>query len=130
MLCLTQKTTMILPWSEKDFVCYIDHCKHQRMLEDPTSYLFQKKVINFDIIHHECRGDPLEGSYEDYRTIKNGNFKKFPKNDEEQVLSGIFCNIKRDDLWVRRDLMVEYFKKNLNGVVVFNGVCNCKYYFW
>ena len=46
-----------LPRYEKDFIRYIDHCKYQRMLGDPTSYFFQKKVINFDIIHHECCGD-------------------------------------------------------------------------
>ena len=50
------------------------------MLEDPTSNFFQKKVLNFDIIHHECCGDPLEGSYKDYRMTALKNFQKMIKN--------------------------------------------------
>ena len=49
--------------------------------------------------------------------------KILEKNDKEKVLSGVFRNIKRDDLWIKRDLMIDYFKKHFS----FNGVCKfCK----
>ena len=44
------------------------------MLEDPTSYFYRKKVVNFDMINHECLGEPLEGSYKDCKTVKNRKF--------------------------------------------------------
>ena len=81
------------------------------MMENPTSYFFQKKVTNFDIVHHKCRGEPLEDSYKNYKTIKNDDFKNFRKNDKEKVLPEVFRNIKREDLWIKRDLMIDYFKK-------------------
>ena len=101
-----------LPWYERDFIRYIDHLKYQRMLEGPTSYFYRKKVVNFDMINHECRGEPLEGSYKDYKTVKNSDFENFPKNEKKKVLSGIFRKVNRDNLWIKRDLMIEYFKKN------------------
>ena len=32
--------------------------------------------MNFDIIHHEARGDKLDGPYEGYQTVKNNDLKK------------------------------------------------------
>ena len=63
-----------LPWYERDFIRHIHHLKYQRMLEDPTSYFYRKKVVNLDMINHECRGEPLEGSYKDRKTVKNRKF--------------------------------------------------------
>ena len=41
----------------------------------------EKKVVNFDIIHHECRGDTSEGIYRNYKTVESADFKSFPEND-------------------------------------------------
>ena len=48
-----------LPWYEKDFMTCIDWLKYKEMKDDPYKY-FKACVINFDIIHHECRGDKLK----------------------------------------------------------------------
>ena len=40
-------------------------------------------MINFDIIHHECRGDPLQGSHKNYQTVHNDNIKKYPENEKK-----------------------------------------------
>ena len=44
---------------------HFDYLDYADMSRDPTKY-FEKKVINFDIIHHECQGYPLKGIYEGY----------------------------------------------------------------
>ena len=44
------------------------------MADDPDQYIKNKKVINFDIIHHECRGDPLQKSEKDHKTVTNDDF--------------------------------------------------------
>ena len=75
------------------------------MIEDPNDYFKNKKVISFDIILHECRGDPLQN----YKTIEKNDFNNYLKNDEKKVLDAVFRN-KKDDLWVRRYLMINHFK--------------------
>ena len=37
-----------------------DYLKYQEMAEDFDYYFKNKKVVNFDIINHECRGDRLK----------------------------------------------------------------------
>ena len=51
-----------LLWYERDFISYIDWFKYKRMISNPDDYFSKKQVVNFDIIHHECRGDPLQQS--------------------------------------------------------------------
>ena len=45
---------------------HFDYLDYADMSRDPTKYFEKKKVINFDIIHHECQGYPLKGIYEEY----------------------------------------------------------------
>ena len=56
------------------------------MIQNPTDYFSRKKVVNFDIINHEYRGDKLQGSYKEYQTIKKDDFKKFPENEKKKTL--------------------------------------------
>ena len=55
---------------------YFDYLDNQEMSKQPTKYFEKKKIINFDIIHHEWRSDPLEGTYERYQTVKKKGFRK------------------------------------------------------
>ena len=48
------------------------------MVEDPTGYFSRKKDI-IDIIHHECCGNKLQGTYKGYKTIKKKILKVFLK---------------------------------------------------
>ena len=43
-------------------------------------------MINFDIIHQECRGDKLQGSYKNYKTVKSDDFKNFLEKDLKKLL--------------------------------------------
>ena len=49
-----------LPWHERDLMSYFDNLKFKEMPDQPDYHFRNKKVVNFDIIHHECRGDPLQ----------------------------------------------------------------------
>ena len=64
------------PWYEKDLMGYFDYLDYQDMLREPTKYFRDKKVINFDIIHHECKGDPLQANYQGYQTVKASDLQK------------------------------------------------------
>ena len=32
------------------------------------------KIVNFDIIHHQCKNNPLEKSYEEHFSVKGSDF--------------------------------------------------------
>ena len=50
-----------------------------QLADDPNHYLNNIKVVNFDIINHECQGTPLQKSYKDYKTIEKDDFKGYPE---------------------------------------------------
>ena len=68
-----------LPWYQRDMRSYIDHVKYKTMRGDPDQYFGNFKVVNFDIIHHECRDDKLIGDYRDYKAIKTEDLNRYPK---------------------------------------------------
>ena len=81
------------------------------MCKCPTNSFKDKKVIHFDIIHHESRGDPLEESYKNYQTVKNKDFEKYPAVEEEKSISGIIRNIDRKDIYIEKSMSKEHFIK-------------------
>ena len=89
---------------------YFDYLDYTDMSRDPTKYFEKKKVINFDIIHHECRGDPLKGTYEGYQTVKAKNLKNYPKPEKKELVEGVMRNIKRKDLFVEKEVVKNHFK--------------------
>ena len=44
-----------------------------------------------------------------YKTIHDIDFKNYPQNDKDKALSAAFCSA-RDDLQVKRDLIIKHFK--------------------
>ena len=83
------------------------------MCQCPTNYFKDKKGINFDIIHHDSRGYPLEGSYENYQTVKTKAFEKYPAVEEEKAVSGIIRNIERKDIYIEKSISKEHFSKQM-----------------
>ena len=59
---------------ERDFLMYLDDLKYEKFMEDPDQSFKKTKIVNFDIIHHQCRGDKMEHNESYYQTI----FKKKP----------------------------------------------------
>ena len=37
------------------------------MPDDLGNYFKKKEIVNFDLIHHRCRGNPLKNSEEDHK---------------------------------------------------------------
>ena len=59
---------------ERSFLTYLDDVKCDQFMENPDKSFKKTKVVNFDIIHHECRGDALDKPVEYYQTIFENNF--------------------------------------------------------
>lgn len=99
------------PWHERDLMGYFDYLDYKDMSKNPTEYFEKRKVINFDIIHHECRGDPLQGSYKGYQTVKSNDLEQYPQSEKKETVGGLIRNIKRNDLFIDKGIVKEHFKK-------------------
>ena len=51
---------MYTPHKERDFLSYLDDLKYEETMKDHDAYFKSVQIINFDMIHHQCREDPLE----------------------------------------------------------------------
>ena len=85
--------------------------------------MLEKFPQNFDIIHHEARGDKLDGPYEGYQTVKNNDLKKQSalEQKKKKTASGILRNIRRNDLFVENKVVKNYFLEQnyINCVILF-----------
>ena len=83
--------------------------KYEKINGDKGEYFENAKIVNFDIIHNECRGDPLQSNLKYYQTIKQEDLKNVKKNDEEEfIAAAIKC--QRNDVNIARDVINEHFK--------------------
>ena len=69
---------------------YFDYLDYKDMVDNPDHYFKHKNVINFDIINHQCRGDPLQKTEEKNKTIAAQDFQSYPKSEENKILSAVF----------------------------------------
>ena len=70
------------------------------MSENPNKHFEETKVVNFDIIHQECRRDPLNGSCKNYQTVNNKDLQKYPGNEKRELVGGLIRNFNSKDLHV------------------------------
>ena len=64
-----------LPWYERDgLMPYIDSLKCHEFLNDTDEHFKKAEVINFDIIHHKCWGDPLQKYLKTYQSAQKKIF--------------------------------------------------------
>ena len=89
--------------------------EYERINENKKDYFENAKIVNFDIIHNKCRGDPLQNDVKYYQTIKNEDLNYIKKNDEEEFI-GAAIKSQRDDVNVNRDVIINHFKKTTDLV--------------
>ena len=96
---------------ERDFCSYFDDLKYEQTMRDPDSYFKDVKVINFDLIHHQCRGDPLEKTENEHYAIHKTDFKKFQKISKKEVVGAALRtqNETKQPLFVKKEVVMEHF---------------------
>ena len=83
--------------------------KYKEIQENKEEYFIKANVINFDIIHHRCRGDLLKNSIEYYETIYKENLRRAKKEDVDEFI-GEAIKSKRKDLHINNDVINRHFK--------------------
>ena len=90
----------------------LDKHKYQKIINDPEYHFENSYVTNFDLIHHQCRGDKLEGNKKDYETISKKKVNKEIKKSnikDNFILNAI--NSERKDVFLKKDLLTEHFNR-------------------
>lgn len=64
---------------------------YNEILSDPEYHFENSYMINFDLIHNECRGDKLSFSKKYYQTISNDCLKKKYSRRKNEAEIRLFC---------------------------------------
>ena len=83
--------------------------EYERINRNKREYFENAKIVNFDIINHNCRGDPLQNSVEYYQTIKKVDLTNIKKEDEGEFIASAIKS-RRNDVNLTKDVINEHFK--------------------
>ena len=84
------------------------------IVNDPDYHFENSYVSNFDLIHHECRGDELSYSKKHYETISNKKIKEELVSEDIQnrfISSAIKC--ERKDMVIEKEISKEHFNREI-----------------
>ena len=82
--------------------------KYKKIQKDLPNYFHNVHLTNFDIIHHESRGDVLEHTLKYYQQIHAKNFENISNQDEYDFISSAIKS-RRDDIYIQKDVMKKHF---------------------
>ena len=107
-------TSSNLKWYERNgLFTYIDQLKREKFLENSDENFKKTRVINFDIIHRQARGEKIpQEKLKNYQTIKNERVKLYPQKTKDKFLASAF----------RSERKGVYFEKSvIDGTLKNNG---------
>ena len=82
------------------------------IVNDPDYHFENSYITNFDLIHHQCRGDELSYSRKHYETISNKKIKEeigFENVRNRFVSSAI--RSERKDVIIEKQIFKEHFNR-------------------
>ena len=84
----------------------------EKIVDDPDRHFQNCYVTNFDLIHHECRGDELSYSKKHYETIFKKNLNDEIKSDDlrYRFLSSAIRS-ERKDVAFEKEIFKEHFNR-------------------
>ena len=102
-----------LKWFEKDGLeTWYSRNKCEEFLENTDLHFKHRKIINFYMI----KNDITDKKIKQYQQIDNVEIKKYPSNDQQQIMSFIFCNANRKDMNIEKRAINKHFtNKKLSG---------------
>ena len=83
--------------------------KYNNINENKKEYFMKANIINFDIINHQCRGDPLQHNISYYQTIQKKDLERAREEDQDNFISEAIKS-KREDLNINKDVINYHFR--------------------
>ena len=95
--------------------------KCQTFLEDPGKHFNDTKIVNFDIINKWVRGEEIsEQSFRNYQTVQKREEFGYPIKEKEKIMSAALSScVKRNDVFVSKELLSEHLTSPLNDNTIF-----------
>ena len=100
-----------IPYYPKEKKCLHDTLligKYESLKKNLHDYFENVKILNFDVINHQSRGDLLTNNIEYYQQIKQEDFENIPENDEYNFISSAIKS-KRNDIYIQKKVMKKHF---------------------
>ena len=112
----------------------LNKMKFDEITEDFDYHFKNCYVMNFDLIHHECRGDKLNHSRNFYQTIFYNQMKKNLSEEDQKKFISLAIKAEREDVNYEKKVITEHFKKisfeeNLEKKGIFLSAMRKKIYF-
>lgn len=98
---------------------YIADSKYKQFVADMDSHFSRVKITNFDLINHHCRGDRLQNSRRDFKTIFDKDFQNYEDHAGNQVIL-FTVKTERDDIHFERSLLKSHIKSNIEMDLISN----------
>ena len=103
------------PEHEEDLHEILLRHEYERINKNKKEYFRKAKIINFDIINHKCRGDPLKNSIQYYETIHEHDLKLAKEEDKDDFISESIRS-QRKDLYIQKDILNKHFKMSQDAI--------------
>ena len=73
------------PWYERDgLMTWYDQMKYQDFLRDTNKYFQEVKIVNFDIIHRQCRGEEVpKHLLKQYQTVDDKSVSEYSTSNQD-----------------------------------------------
>ena len=119
--------------TDKDLDLKLKEMKYNDIVKDCDFHFENSYITNFDLIHHECRGDKLQFSRKFYETIFYDSVKKnLDEINQEKFLSSAIKS-ERSNVNIEKKLIIEHFKReslerNLEKKGIFLSAMRKKFY--
>ena len=119
--------------TDKDLDLKLKEMKYNDIVKDCDFHFENCYITNFDLIHHECRGDKLQFSRKFYETLFYDSVKKnLDEINQEKFLSSAIKS-ERSNVNIEKKLIIEHFKReslerNLEKKGVFLSAMRKKFY--
>ena len=106
-----------LKWYEKEgLITYFQQREYQEFKKDRDAYINETKILNFDIIHHMCRGDKLEKTIKEHNTVKKEKLKQMPPSEK---YAGLWRLVLGPPI---KTLLKSQWQKNIFVVIIVTSV--------
>ena len=119
--------------TDKDLDLKLKEMKYNDIVKDFDFDFENCYITNFDLIHHECRGDKLQFSRKFCETIFYDSVKKnLDEINQEKFLSSAIKS-ERSNVNIEKKLIIEHFKReslerNLEKKGIFLSAMRKKFY--
>ena len=109
----------------------LNKMKYDKIVSNFDEHFKNCYITNFDLIHHECRGDKLDHSTKFYETVFHNQMNENLNEEDREKFCTSAIKSERSDLHLEKKVINEHFKKRdyLESCGIFLSSMRKKFYY-